>query len=141
MLLRFEPFRAFEQVARPSVRRPAMVPMDAYRRGDEVVVHLDVPGVDPETIDVTVERNSLTVRAERSWQPAGGAEVLASERPHGRFTRQLVLGDGLALDAVSADYDHGVLTITVPVAEQAKPRKVEIGNGRVGAIEATSTAS
>lgn len=141
MLLRFDPFRGVDQLAASPLRPPAMVLMDAYRRGDEVVVHLDVPGVDPESIDVTVERNSLTVSAERAWQPAEGDQVLVSERPQGRFSRQLFLGDGLALDAVSADYDHGVLTVTIPVAEQAKPRKVEIGTGRVGAIEASSRAS
>ena len=139
MLLRFDPFRAFDRFPdAPAGWRSSVMPMDAFRRGDEVVVHLDLPGVDPDTIDMTVERNVVTVSARREWQPAEGDQVLVSERPQGSFSRQLFLGEGLALDRVRADYDHGVLTITVPVADQAKPRKVEVGSGRVGAIEADS---
>jgi HSP20 family protein len=141
MLLRFDPFRARDQFSEPSATwRSPSVPMDAYRRGDQVVVFLDLPGVDPDSIDLTVERNVLTISARREWAPADGDQVLVAERPQGSFTRQLVLGDNLALDDVRADYDAGVLTITVPVAEQAKPRKVEVGSGRVGAIGAGTQA-
>ena len=140
MLLRFDSFPSLDRAAdlARGAWRSSSVPMDAYRRGDEVVVHLDVPGVDPDTIDLTVERNSLSVSARREWAPAEGDQVLAAERPQGTFTRRLLLGDGLALDAVRAEYDAGVLTITIPVAEAAKPRKVEVGSGRVGAITASS---
>lgn len=140
MLLRFDPFRAVDRFPDPSMAAaggPAM-PMDAYRRGDHVVVHLDMPGVEPDTLDLTVERNVLTVSARREWQPAEADQVLVSERPQGTFTRQLLLGDTLAADDVTADYEHGVLTVTIPVAEQAKPRKVEIGGGRGGAIDVGS---
>ena len=141
MLLRFDPFRALDQFSEPSTWRSPSVPMDAYRHDDEVVVFLDLPGVDPDAIDLTVERNVLNISARREWAPAEGDEVLVSERPQGSFTRQLVLGDNLALDRLRADYDAGVLTIRVPVAEQAKPRKVPVGNRRVGAIETGAHAS
>jgi HSP20 family protein len=140
MLLRFDPFRSLDRTAdlAGTAWRSSSMPMDAYRRGDEVIVHLDVPGVDPDAIDLTVERNALSVTARREWAPGENDQVLVAERPQGAFTRQLFLGDGLALDAVRADYDAGVLTITIPVAEAAKPRKVDVGTGRVGAIEASS---
>jgi HSP20 family protein len=101
------------------------MPMDAWRQGDTLVLEFDLPGVRPETIDIDVERNVLTVRAERPSQ-SGDWELLASERPSGLFSRQLVLGDNLDLENISANYDAGVLRLTVPVAEKAKPRKVEI---------------
>ncbi|HEX8805141.1 MAG TPA: Hsp20/alpha crystallin family protein [Acidimicrobiales bacterium] len=140
MLLRFDPFRTLDRFTEPAggLWRSSSMPMDAYRRGDEVVVHLDIPGVDPESIDLTVERNVLTVSARREWSPQEGDEVLVSERPQGSFTRQLFLGESLALEDVHAEYEQGVLTISVPVAEQAKPRRVEIGGGRPGSIEAGS---
>jgi HSP20 family protein len=105
------------------------MPMDAVRQGHEVVLRFDLPGVSPDSIDLTVERNVLTVRAERSWQPAEGDEVLARERPQGSVTRQVMLGESLDTESLEARYDAGVLTITIPVAEQAKPRKVEIQSG------------
>ena len=126
MLMRFDPFRDFDrawqelaQAGRQSVRS---FPMDAYRRGDEFVVHFDLPGVDPETIDVSVDRNILTVRAERRFEQRQGDEILVSERPQGTYTRQLMLGDQLDGDRISAGYDRGVLTLTIPIAERAKPR-------------------
>jgi HSP20 family protein len=100
--------------------------MDAYRDGDRAIVCLDIPGVDPDSINLTVEKNVLSVTAERVWEPSEGQEVLVSERRQGRFTRQLFLGDSLDPDRVEASYDRGVLTLTIPVAEQAKPRKVEV---------------
>ena len=108
--------------------------MDAYRQGDQVVVNLDLPGVDPESVDVTVEKDTLTIKAERRWDVAEGDRVLVSERPQGTFTRRLLLGEALDGERTEARFDNGVLTLTVPVAEQAKPRKVEItsGNGAEG---------
>lgn len=146
MLMRSDPFREIDRLTQEMLGtmgtrlRPAMMPMDAYRSGNEVVVHFDLPGVDPGTIDLTVEKNTLTVSARRSWEPAEDVEIIASERPQGTFSRQLFLGDGLDVDRVEARYDHGVLTITVPLAEKARPRKVQIaaGNGGVEAIETTT---
>jgi HSP20 family protein len=130
MLMRFDPFRdfdrAWQQMAQASQQAQRSFPMDAYRRGDEFVVHFDLPGVDASSIDLTVDNNVLTVRAERRFEQHEGDELLASERPQGTFTRQLLLGDQLDADRISAGYDRGVLTLTIPVAEKAKPRKVEI---------------
>jgi HSP20 family protein len=100
--------------------------MDAYRRGDQFLVHLDLPGVDPDAIELTVEQNALTIKAERRFEPEEGDELLITERPQGTFTRQLLLGESLDTDRLEADYDHGVLTLRIPVAEAAKPRRVEI---------------
>jgi HSP20 family protein len=100
--------------------------MDAYRHGDSFVVNLDLPGVDPNSIDLTVERNSLTISAERHWEPVEGDQIIASERRQGSFTRQLLLGDGLDADRIHASYENGVLTVTIPVAESAQPRKIEV---------------
>ncbi len=131
MLLRnTDPFRDFDRFTQQllgSTNRPAVMPMDAWREGESFVIELDVPGVSPETIDIDVERNVLTVRAERVPRN-GDWEMLASERAKGAFSRQLVLGDNLDLDRIEADYDAGVLRLVVPVAEKAKPRKIEIGN-------------
>ena len=129
--MRFDPFRdldrAWEQLAAQQAGRQARsFPMDAYRRGDDFVVHFDLPGVDPASIDVSVDRNILTVTAERRYGEHTEDEVLVSERPQGTFTRQLMLGDQLDTERIQAGYDRGVLTLTIPVAERAKPRKVEI---------------
>ena len=101
------------------------MPMDAWRQGDTFVIEFDLPGVRPETVDIDVERNVLTLRAERSPRN-GDWEMLASERPTGLFSRQLVLGDNLDLERIEASYDAGVLRLVVPVAERAKPRKIEV---------------
>ena len=145
MLMRFDPFREFDRLTQQITgtgRQPGM-PMDAYRHGDRFTVHFDLPGVDPASIDLTVEKNVLTVSAERSWQRGEGDEVLVAERPQGRFSRQLFLGEGLEPDGVEAHYDSGVLTVVIPVAEQAKPRKVAVssGGGSRQAINAESTAA
>ena len=129
MLLRFDPFRELDRVTESAPGRPSM-PMDAVRRGETVVVSFDLPGVDPASIDVTVERNVLDVRAARETERAEGDEVLVSERPAGPISRQLLLGDSLDGPGVVADYDRGVLTLYIPVAAAAKPRKIEIGHGR-----------
>lgn len=130
MLMRFDPFRELDRLTQQALgAAQAGMPMDAYRQGDEFVVHFDLPGVDSSSIELTVEKNVLTVSAERHWQPSEAQQVVAQERPNGRFSRQLFLGDGLDADQIEASYDNGVLTVTVPVAEQAKPRKVEIASG------------
>lgn len=145
MLMRFDPFRELDRLTQPGwtgARNPVM-PMDAYRDGDQFVVRLDLPGIDPSTIDLTVEKNVLTIAAERRWARAEGVEVLVAERPQGSFRRQLFLGDGLDPDRIDAGYEDGVLSVTIPVAEQAKPRKVEIAHGQSGskAIETSGTES
>ena len=143
MLLQYDPFREIDRFADQAFGRsstPAM-PMDAVRRGETVHVFLDLPGVDPSSIDLEVERNVLTVKAERRWAREEGDQVLASERRQGSFLRRLLLGDTLDGERVQADYRDGVLAITIPVAETAKPRKVEVGHGDGDgtAIEAESS--
>ncbi|SFC39133.1 HSP20 family protein [Nocardioides terrae] len=133
MLMRTDPFRDFDRLAQQllgtgSTSRPAIMPMDAWREGDRFVVEFDLPGVAPDTLDIDVERNVLTVRAERPAR-SGDWEPLASERPKGLFSRQLVLGDNLDLQQVDASYDAGVLRLTIPVAERAKPRRIEVRTG------------
>jgi HSP20 family protein len=147
-ILRFDPFRDFDRMAQmltqnAGTARQTAMPMDAYRDGDRFIIHFDLPGVDPESIDLTVEKNVLTVRAEREWQPKEGQELIVSERPQGTFTRQLFLGDSLDPEKVQASCDEGVLTLTIPVAAQAKPRKVQItaGDAEKGrTIEASATS-
>jgi HSP20 family protein len=143
MLMRFDPFREFDRIGQQfwGQARMPVLPLDAYRSGDEFVVHVDVPGVDPDSIELTVERNVLVLKAERSWQPSEGAEVVTAERPQGSFTRQLFLGENLEVDNIAASYENGVLTLRVPVAQAAKPRRVEIQSGRPQAIEASATAA
>ena len=129
MLVRTDPFREFDRLTQQllgTAARPAAMPMDAYRDGDAFYVHFDLPGVSTDTIDLTVEQNVLTVRAERKPAPPGGAEMIAAERPAGVFTRQVFLGDTLDAENVAADYSAGVLTLSIPVHEQAKPRSIQI---------------
>jgi HSP20 family protein len=128
MLMRTDPFRDLDRLTQAvfgTPARPAMMPMDAYRQGDTFVVRLDLPGVDPSSIDLTVERNVLTVHAERH-RPDPEGERIAAEVSHGLFSRQLFLGDSLDVEQLSADYTDGVLTLRLPVAERAKPRRIEI---------------
>ncbi|MFH9268565.1 MULTISPECIES: Hsp20/alpha crystallin family protein [unclassified Streptomyces] len=133
MLMRTDPFRELdritEQLLRPGTwSRPSAMPMDAYRDGDEYVVAFDLPGVPPDAIDIDVERNMLTVKAER--RPAANADHVQmelSERPLGVFSRQIVLADALDTEQIDADYEAGVLTLRIPIAERAKPRKIAIG--------------
>jgi HSP20 family protein len=140
MLMRTQdPFRELDRLTQQvfgtsgTLARPSVMPIDAWRDGDTFVVELDLPGVDPGSIDVDVERNVVTVKAERPVR-ATDAEMIAAERPRGVFSRQLVLGDSLDTANVAADYDGGVLTLRIPVAERAKPRKIAIntngGNDR-----------
>lgn len=145
MLMRFDPFRELDRLTQPQPgwtggRAPVM-PMDAFRQGDQFLVHLDLPGVDPSTIDLTVEKNVLTIAAERRWERSEDLEVVVAERPQGTFSRQLFLGEGLDPDRIEANYDNGVLTVTVPVAEQAKPRKVEISQTPGSGAKAIETSA
>ena len=140
MLIRTtDPFRDLDRLAQQllgTTNRPAHMPMDAWREGDEFVIEFDLPGVVADSIDLDVERNVLTVRAERMTRN-GDWQMLAAERTHGSFSRQLVLGDNLDLDAVRASYDAGVLRLVVPVAERAKPRKITVAAaGEPSAISA-----
>ena len=133
MLMRTDPFRELDRLARlwetGVASGPTAVPMDAYRHGDDFVVCFDLPGVAPDSIELTVERNVLNVRAERRPAYAEGDEVVVTERPRGDFTRQLFLGDTLDTERLAARYDDGVLTVTIPIAEQAKPRRVSVTSG------------
>ena len=128
MLTYNDPFRSaeswFDQLV--PARGTSGPALDAYRRGDDVWAHLDVPGVASESIDIDVERNVLTVTAERSWLPEEGDQVYFNERKQGAYRRQLNLGPGLDVEAIEADYHDGVLTLRIPVAEKAKPRKIAI---------------
>ena len=132
-MMRFDPFRDLDRLAEQmssGMRTPRTAPMDVYRLGDHYVVHLDLPGVDPGSVDLSVEDNALTVRAHRTTRPQGeGMQVVVAERPSGEFVRQLFLGEGLDTERIQATYDQGVLTLHVPVAERAKPRKIEVSVG------------
>ena len=143
MLMRTDPFRDLDRLTQQvfgpngTVARPSVMPMDAWRDGDTFHVEFDLPGVNPDSIDLDVERNVVTVKAERPPR-TGGAELIAAERPRGVFSRQLILGDNLDTEHISAQYEHGVLSLQVPVAEKAKPRKIQIGSSESSrqAIEA-----
>lgn len=139
--MRFDPFREIDRLTQPMWNARASVPLDVYRKGEKFIVRVDLPGIDPKSLDLSIERNVLSIKAERSWVPAEDEEVLVAERPQGTFTRRLFLSDGLDADKISAQYEHGVLTVAVPVAEAAKSRKIEIGLGasddKVLDVEAT----
>ena len=128
MLMRTDPFRELDRLTQQvfgTAARPAAMPMDAYRSGDSFYVHLDLPGVKADSIQLTVEQNVLTVRAERA-PVQDGTELLVAERPAGIFTRQVFLGESLDADNIAADYTAGVLTLTIPVREAARPRSIQI---------------
>ncbi|MEV7468673.1 Hsp20/alpha crystallin family protein [Streptomyces kronopolitis] len=133
MLMRTDPFRELDRLTQQLLgsgtwSKPSAMPMDAYREGDEYVVAFDLPGVTPEAIDIDVERNMLTVKAERRpVAKADDVQMELSERPLGAFSRQIVLADTLDTEHIKADYDAGVLTLRIPIAERAKPRKIAIG--------------
>ncbi|MFG2475853.1 Hsp20/alpha crystallin family protein [Streptomyces fagopyri] len=134
MLMRTDPFRELDRLAQQLTggagtwTRPSTMPMDAYREGEEYVIALDLPGVAKDAIDIDVERNMLTVKAERRpVAKADDVQLELSERPLGVFSRQLVLADTLDTERITADYEAGVLTLRIPIAERAKPRKIAIG--------------
>lgn len=129
MLVRTDPFRQFDRLAEQvfgTVSRPAAMPMDAWQAGHDFVVEFDLPGIEPGSIDLDVERNVLTVRAERTSPTGPDVELVAAERPRGVFSRQVILGDTLDSEQICASYNAGVLRLTIPVAEKAKPRKIAI---------------
>ena len=129
MLMRTDPFRELDRLTQQvlgTTARPAAMPMDAWQEGEEFVVAFDLPGVDVDSVDIDVERNVLTVRAERKSPTGENTEFIAAERPRGVFSRQLILGVALNADAVKASYDAGVLTLRIPMAEKAKPRRIEV---------------
>ena len=140
MLMRTDPFRELDRLTQQVLgtqggtwSRPTAMPMDAYRAGDTFVVAFDLPGVDPAAIDLDVERNILTVKAERRpASTAENAELQVAERPVGVFSRQLFLGDTLDVDRIDASYEAGVLTLRIPIAERAKPRRISISNTDAG---------
>ncbi|WP_030217482.1 Hsp20/alpha crystallin family protein [Streptomyces bikiniensis] len=136
MLMRTDPFRELDRLTQQMLgttgtwSRPSAVPMDAYREGDAYVIVMDLPGVSTDAIDIDVERNMLTVKAERRPVPkADDVQMELSERPLGVFSRQLMLADTLDTEKITADYEAGVLTLRIPIAERAKPRKIAIGRG------------
>jgi HSP20 family protein len=131
-LMHADPFRDLDRVAQmmwgATPGRPAVLPMplDAYKSDGDLVIEMDLPGVDPESIDLSVERGSLAVTAERQWRHGEGIEVAAAERPYGRFSRQVRLADNLDVTRAGASYDHGVLRVVIPVSEEAKPRRLRV---------------
>jgi HSP20 family protein len=134
MLMRIDPFRELDRLTQQLTgvtgtwSRPSAMPMDAYREGEEYVIALDLPGVAKDAIDIDVERNMLTVKAERRpVAKADDVQMELSERPLGVFSRQLVLADTLDTERITADYEAGVLTLRIPIAERAKPRRIAIG--------------
>jgi HSP20 family protein len=148
MLMRSEPFTEFNRLAQQffgvpqagTWSRPTAMPVDSYRNGDEFVIAFDLPGVDKDAIDIDVERNVLTVRAERRPVNLGdNAVAQLTERPLGVFSRQLFLGDALDTDHIDATYDNGVLVLRIPIAERAKPRKIAVA-GRQSADQKVLTS-
>ena len=142
-LMRFDPFRELDRLADQALsggRSARTLPMEALRRGDQFIVAIDVPGSDPNDIDVTVERNVVEITAQRRPIRQEGDEVIVDERPQGEFRRQLFLGENLDPDNLSAACDRGVLTLTIPVSEASKPRKVQIGHSN-GGQQAVQTSS
>jgi HSP20 family protein len=142
-LMRFDPFREWDRLTEQlgsNTRMSRTMPMEAFRRGDEFVVALDLPGVSPDDVEVTVERNVVSIRARRQVLRSDGDEVIVDERPQGEFTRQLFLGDNLESGKMQANFDRGVLTLTIPVAEKSKARRIQIGSsgGQSRVIEADS---
>jgi HSP20 family protein len=131
-LVRSDPFRDFDRLAQQvwglsNGSRSLAMPMDAYRKGESFLIQLDLPGVDSDSIDLTVEDNVLTIKAERTTPPVGERiEKLVAERLYGTFTRQVVLGDNLDTEHIEADYEAGVLTLSIPVAAHAKPRRIPV---------------
>jgi HSP20 family protein len=129
MLMRTDPFRELDRLTQQvlgTAARPVSMPMDAYRQGDQFYVHLDLPGIAADSIELTAEQNVLSIRAERVPVQADGVQMIVAERPYGTFTRQVFLGETLDAEKIGADYAAGVLTLTIPVREAAKPRSIQV---------------
>ncbi|MFN3256796.1 MAG: Hsp20/alpha crystallin family protein [Ilumatobacter sp.] len=147
MLVMNTPFRELDSLFDQLTGRGSVsaagnsMPMDAYRRDGDVWVHLDLPGVAADSLDVAVERNVLTVSGERNWQRQDGDQLYLAERRRGTFRRQVTLGDGLDAEGIEADYTDGVLTLRIPVAEKAQPRKINITNGGSNSQPAIETTA
>ena len=143
MLLQNDSFRDinawFDQLAGRTGNTQWPMPMDAYKRGDDLWVHIDLPGVSADSVDIDVERNVLTVTAQRNWKRQDGDQLFLSERHRGSFRRQVHLGDGLDAERIEADYHDGVLTLRIPVAATARPRKIAINTSNQQAIEADTS--
>lgn len=134
-MLRFDPFRDLDRMTEQllgvpagTTRAPRFMPMDLYRSGDHYVLHADLPGVDPGSVDVQAENGTLTIKAQRSERTEEGVQWIASERFTGTYLRQLALGDNIDAERIAATYENGVLTVTLPVAERAKPRRIEVAS-------------
>jgi HSP20 family protein len=141
-LMRFDPFRELDRLSEQMMGgRPRTMPMEAWRRKDEFCVYIDLPGVDREDVELTVERNVVSVRAQRRPAHGEGDDVIVDERPHGTFTRQLFLGDNLDANNLSADYDRGVLMLTIPIAEASKPRRIQLSAQQQDPPDATQQAA
>lgn len=148
-MLRFDPFSEFDALTRSllssqtgSSRSPRFMPMDLCKIDDHYLLTADLPGVDPGSVDVNVDNGMLTISAHRTARSEDGAQWLTSERFFGTYRRQLALGEGIDTDAISATYENGVLTVTIPLAERAKPRKIEVAHGSAPkSIEATTVES
>lgn len=146
-MLRFDPFRDLDRLTEQllgtpagTARAPRFMPMDLYRTGDHYVLHADLPGVDPGSVDVHVDNGTLTIRAQRTFTDDNqGREWIASERFAGTYLRQLSLGDGVDAERISADYANGVLTVTIPVAERAKPRRIEVASSDTSSTPAVTS--
>lgn len=138
MALTFDPFREMDRMTARllggggAAAASSWMPMDLYRAGDHYVVHVDLPGIDPGSIDLGIDAGTLTIQAERTIGGGDQRQWIAQERPAGRYMRQLSLGTDVDLDRIEASYEHGVLTLTIPVAERAKPRKIEVQHGGGG---------
>jgi HSP20 family protein len=148
MVMRYDPFRDIDRLTQQLLGiqgRSTAMPFDAYRRGDEVILHFDLPGVQQDDVEVTVHSNMLTVRAERFWEREEGDDILAQERQQGTLERQVLLGEHLDTDRLQANLDGGVLTVRIPVAETAKPRRITVqvggGEGSQGAIDVERSES
>lgn len=144
MATTLDPFRDLDRLLAGAVRNPASaaMPMDLYRKGEQFIARIDLPGVDPGTVDVDVEDRTLTIRAERAQDLDDQVQWLSHERPAGTFARQVMLGYGVALDKIEAEYRDGVLTLTIPVADEAKPRRISVNHtGNQHAIEGATSGT
>jgi HSP20 family protein len=144
MVMRYDTFRDLDRVTQQLAgggrQRPSGMLMDAYRRGERFFLHFDLPGVKADHIELTVEKNVLTVKAERGWEPKEGDEILVAERPEGIFHRQVLLGEGVDTDAVDARYVDGVLTVEIPVSSKAQARRITVERGAAErAVDASSS--